>query len=134
MRMLESGFAQVSLGILLAVGTVVSTTGEAAARTRFDGLWTVSIVTQRGNCDRSYRYPVAIANGVVQQANQGDGSVAISGRVTGNGSVAVSVRRGDQMARGSGRLNSVAGQGQWLSPTSGCAGYWSAERRMYSGF
>jgi hypothetical protein len=94
----------------------------------------VAIVTQRGNCDGSYRYPVAITNGVVQAANQGDASVAIIGRVTGSGAVAVSVRRGDQFARGSGRLNTVAGRGQWLSPTSGCAGYWVAERRIYPAY
>jgi hypothetical protein len=119
----------VIFGLALAM-SAVSVTSEALARTRFDGLWSVAIVTQRGNCDRSYRYPVAIANGVVQQAEQGDASVAIIGRVAGNGAVAVSVRRGDQFARGSGRLSTVGGQGQWLSPTSGCAGYWVAERRV----
>jgi hypothetical protein len=135
MRMSKSGFAQASFAIVLVAGTVVGNASEAVARTRFDGLWSVSIVTQRGNCDRSYRYPVAIINGVVQQAQyQGDTSVAIMGRVTGSGAVAVSVRRGDQFAHGSGRLNTVAGQGQWLSPTSGCAGYWVAERRGYPGF
>jgi hypothetical protein len=126
-------FTQATCGLLLAASVVVSVAGEAVARTRFDGLWSVSIVTQRGNCDRSYRYPVAITNGVVQHADQGDPSVAISGRVSGSGAVAVSVRRGDQYARGSGRLSTITGQGQWLSPTSGCAGYWSAERRIYSG-
>jgi hypothetical protein len=110
---------------------VVGFASEGTARTRFDGLWSVSIVTQQGSCDRSYRYPVAITNGVVQQAvNQSDASVAIAGRVSGSGAVAVSVRSGDQFARGSGRLNAVSGQGQWLSPTSGCAGYWVAERHV----
>jgi len=125
------GFAQACSGLLLATAAVVGLASEAGAGTRFDGLWSVSIVTQRGNCDRSLRYPVAITNGVVQQAvNQSDASVAINGRVTGSGAVAVSVSSGGQFARGSGRLNAVGGQGQWLSPTSGCAGYWVAERRI----
>jgi hypothetical protein len=132
---MKSGFARATAVALLAASAVVSVASNAVARTRFDGLWSVSIVTQRGNCDPSYRYPVAITNGVVQQAaNQGDMSVTITGRVTGGGAVAVSVRRGDQFARGSGRLSAVAGQGQWLSPTSGCAGYWVAERRVYPAY
>jgi hypothetical protein len=135
MRAAKGGFARAAFGLLFAASAVVGVAGEAVARTRFDGFWSVAIVTQRGNCDRSYRYPVAIINGVVQQAaNQGDASVAIIGRVTGSGAVAVNVRRGDQFARGSGRLNTVAGQGQWLSPTSGCTGYWVAERRISPAF
>ena len=131
MQSVKGGFLRRTFGLLCAASVVVGVGSEALARTRFDGLWSVAIVTQRGNCDRSYRYPVAIINGIVQQAaNLGDGSVAIAGRVAGSGAVAVSVRRGDQFARGSGRLNTVGGTGQWLSPTSGCAGYWVAERRI----
>jgi len=130
MQAVNGGFLRRTFGLLLAASAVVAVGSEAVARTKFDGLWSVAIVTQRGNCDRSYRYPVAIMNGVVQGANTGDASVAIAGRVAGSGAVAVSVRRGDQFARGSGRLNTVAGTGQWLSPTSGCAGYWVAERRI----
>ena len=135
MQAAKDGFVRRTFGLLLAASAVVGVASEAVARTRFDGLWSVSIVTQQGNCDRSYRYPVAITNGVVQQAaNQADASVAIIGRVTGSGGVAVSVRRGDQFARGSGRLNTVAGTGQWFSPSSGCAGYWVAERRIYPAY
>jgi hypothetical protein len=128
------GFTRAAFGLFLAASASINVASEASARTRFDGIWSVSIVTQRGNCERSYRYPVAITNGVVQAAGQGDASVAIAGRVTGSGAVAVSVRRADQFAHGSGRLNSVAGQGQWFSPSSGCAGYWVAERRDYSAY
>ena len=128
MQSVKGRFLRRTFGLLLAASAVLAVGSEAVARTKFDGLWSVAIVTQRGNCDRSYRYPVAIINGIVQQA--GDASVAIAGRVAGSGAVAVSVRRGDQFARGSGRLNTVGGTGQWLSPTSGCAGYWVAERRI----
>ena len=68
MRTGKLGFAQACSGLLLATAAVVGLASEAGAGTRFDGLWSVSIVTQRGNCDRSLRYPVAITNGVVQQA------------------------------------------------------------------
>ncbi|HEV3371537.1 MAG TPA: hypothetical protein VG145_03250, partial [Xanthobacteraceae bacterium] len=33
----------------------------AAATPNYDGLWSVVIVTEKGSCDRAYRYPVRIA-------------------------------------------------------------------------
>ena len=30
---------------------------------RFDGTWSVEIITEAGTCDRAYRYPVRIENG-----------------------------------------------------------------------
>ncbi len=35
----------------------------AIARTPFDGLWSVSIITDAGDCDRAYRYALRIQNG-----------------------------------------------------------------------
>ena len=46
---------------------------------RYDGLWSVSIVTEKGDCDRGYRYPIRISNG--QLANAGDTAFTISGKV-----------------------------------------------------
>jgi len=130
MRPTKCTVARAMFGFLVGAGTVAVMADEAGARTRFDGLWSVSIVTERGNCERGYRYPVAIVNGVVQHAsNEGDASFSIAGRVVTSGAVSVSVRRGDQFAQGSGRLNVSAGEGRWVSPTSGCAGHWIAQRR-----
>ena len=126
MRPTKSPVARTTFGLLLGTSVVIGMVTVAAARTRFDGIWSVSIVTERGNCERGYRAPVAIVNGVV--APSGEGSFSIAGRVGGSGAVRVSVRRGDQFAQGSGRLGAFTGQGRWVSPTSGCAGYWTAER------
>jgi hypothetical protein len=128
MRPTKYPVARTTFGLLVGASAVVSMVDVAAARTRFDGLWSVSVVTERGNCDRGVRYPVAIVNGVVERA-PGEGDFSVAGRVAGSGAVRVSVRRGDQFAQGSGRLNTSAGEGRWFSPTSGCAGYWTAQRR-----
>jgi hypothetical protein len=128
MRPTKSFVARATFGLLLGTSAVVSLVTVAAARTRFDGVWSVSIVTERGNCERGYRAPVSIVNGVVEHASSGDQSFSIGGRVGTSGAVRVSVRRGDQFAQGSGRLGSSTGQGRWVSPSSGCAGYWTAER------
>ena len=37
----------------------------ATARTPFDGAWSVLIITDRGTCDRAYRYALRIADGRV---------------------------------------------------------------------
>ena len=42
----------------------------AASVPNYDGLWSVVIMTQRGTCDRAYRYPVRIARGTL--VNAGD--------------------------------------------------------------
>jgi hypothetical protein len=88
-------------------------------------LWSVVIVTERGTCDRAYRYPIRISRGTV--LNAGDSPVNISGRVGGNGAVTVIVSHGNQRATGSGRLNGANGGGSWSGGE--CSGRWEAERR-----
>ena len=125
-------FARAIVGFLFGASAIVGIADQAAAHTRFDGLWSVAIVTEQGSCQRGYRYPVAIVNGIIEQApEESNSSFAIAGRVATSGAVRVSVRSGDQLAHGSGRLRAAIGQGRWTSPTSGCAGYWTAERRRY---
>jgi hypothetical protein len=119
-----------AIAATLLGASAIAVSLPAAARTPFDGLWSVLIVTESGDCDRGYRYPVAIVNGSVQHApNEGDQSFVIAGRVATGGAVRVSVRRGEQYAEGSGRLTPSTGEGRWRSPSGGCSGYWQAERR-----
>src|ERR1041384_5502952 len=51
----------------------------------------VLIVTQKGTCDRAYRYPVKIDNGSVGYA--GSASFTVSGKVGDNGAVTRRVAR-----------------------------------------
>jgi hypothetical protein len=115
----------------LAAVVLAATSAAPAARaaTPFDGAWSVLIVTQQGECDRAYRYPVRIQNGVVTYG--GEASFNISGRVTGNGAVKVSVSRGSARADGSGRMSGSSGSGSWkgTSSNASCSGTWTAERR-----
>ena len=75
----------------------------AAAKPNFDGNWSVLIVTEKGTCDRAYRYPVKIENGSVGYA--GSASFTVSGKVGDNGAVTVTVARGSQSANGTGRMS-----------------------------
>ena len=104
-------------------------TAAASAATPYDGSWSVLIITQSGNCDAGYRYPLKIDNGKVAYA--GDGSFAVSGQVGSGGVVSVSISRGDRKANGSGKLTASGGAGKWSggSPGAACSGRWEAERK-----
>ena len=71
--------ALAALGILAAT---VPASAPASARSNFDGTWSVLIVTQKGTCDRAYRYPVKIENGTVGYA--GSASFNVTGKVGQN--------------------------------------------------
>jgi hypothetical protein len=115
--------AAVCLAVLAAEAT------PARAQAAFDGAWSVLVVTESGTCDRAYRYAVNIDKGVVRYA--GEAGINLSGKVSGNGAVSVTVRRGEQVANGTGRMNNASGTGKWSgkSGTQQCAGTWEAERR-----
>jgi hypothetical protein len=117
-----AGFSSVFLTICL-FGLPVAT-----ARTPFDGAWNLLIVTDRGTCDRAYRYALRIADGKVYYE---DPSFSVSGGVDGAGRVRVAVSAGGQSASGYGQLSGNYGQGSWSgrSSTSQCSGHWEAERR-----
>lgn len=94
-----------------------------------DGNWSVLIITEKGDCDRAYRYPLAVSDGHVRYA--GDSSANVSGTVNASGAVKVSIRLGDKGANGSGRLSGSAGSGTWQGAGGGasCSGRWEAEKR-----
>lgn len=95
----------------------------------FDGLWSVLIITEKGTCDRGYRYAVRIKGGRVGHADPANSSFRISGSVGGGGAARVTVARGNQSASGSGRLTRNGGAGRWHSSKGECSGIWQAERR-----
>ena len=99
----------------------------SAPKVSFDGSWSVLIVTEKGKCDRAYRYPVKIDNGAVGYA--GTASFNVTGKVGANGAVTVTVSRGDKSATGTGRMSATDGAGIWTAASGECSGTWTAERR-----
>jgi hypothetical protein len=121
-------FAAPALAALAILSVAVPVSAPAAgAKGTYDGTWSVLIVTEKGTCDRAYRYPVKIDNGAVGYA--GDASFTVSGRVQPTGAVTVTVARGTQSANGSGRLSPTGGTGSWVAGSGECSGTWTAERR-----
>jgi hypothetical protein len=93
-----------------------------------DGTWSVLIITEKGTCDRGYRYPVKIARGVVAHADPDNSSFNIRGRVR-SGRINVTVSRGSQSASGTGRINATGATGTWRAASGDCSGTWTAEKR-----
>ncbi len=100
-------------------------TAPVQATGSYDGRWSVLIVTEKGDCDRAYRYPIEVKGQSL--VNAGNTAFDIAGKVAGDGSVAVRISYGDKSASGSGHLNGSSGEGRWSG--GGCAGSWMAERR-----
>ena len=46
----------VALGATIPAGAVI-------AKSNYDGVWSVSIITESGTCDRGYRYRIRVVNG-----------------------------------------------------------------------
>jgi hypothetical protein len=119
-------------GVLAAVAAAPADAGaskHAYVRSRaYDGLWSVSIYTEAGPCDASYRYPARIVGGRIRQADN-DFSYQISGVVISSGAIAVMVSQGGQNATGYGKLRGARGYGRWSIGGNTCYGTWSAMRR-----
>ncbi|MDO8875531.1 MAG: hypothetical protein Q8M24_18740 [Pseudolabrys sp.] len=101
--------------------------GFAAAA--HDGNWSVLVITEKGACDKAFRYNVGVAGGQVRY--HGDTAVSFNGTVAPNGAVKVNIRLGEQGANGTGRLSATSGTGTWrgVGGAGECTGRWEAERR-----
>ena len=100
----------------------------AFARTPYDGTWSVSIITDAGDCQGSFRYAVTIVDG---RLLYNDPDFDVFGEVDGHGAVIVRIKAGESEANGTGRLSGNYGDGEWSgrSSTMSCSGHWEAERR-----
>lgn len=123
----QTACALTALAILGLSAVPTSSAPIASGKANFDGHWSVLIVTEKGTCDRAYRYPVRISGGSVGYA--GEASFDVTGRVMPNGAVTVTVAKAGQSASGSGRLSATDGSGHWRTASGECSGTWSAERR-----
>jgi hypothetical protein len=115
-----------ALFALVAASATIASTSTFAVPA-YDGLWSVSIITEKGTCD-AYRYPIRIQNGVL--ANAGNVQINIAGKVQPTGAITVTVSAAGKSASGSGRLSGDLGGGHWSG--GDCSGTWTAERRNVS--
>ena len=79
-----------------------------------------SHITEKGDCDRGYRYPIRISNGSL--INAGDFVFKVGGNVNPNGAITVSVSAGGKSANGSGKLAGDSGGGSGAAANAPVAG------------
>jgi hypothetical protein len=92
-----------------------------------DGIYAVQIVTEKGTCDRSYLWTIAISGGRVSAT--GSTPMEASGQVNPQGNVSLAFRGFNAVAHVVGKMNGKRGSGTWSSPTMACAGTWRALRQ-----
>jgi hypothetical protein len=109
-----------------ALVIAATTFDMAAAGSAYDGAWSLTIVTERGNCDATYYFQVQVTDGIVSHPNL----VKFRGRVSSGGRAYVSVSVMDKSASGSGKLSRTSGRGHWTgrSGNDRCSGSWTALR------
>lgn len=126
---LSTAVIAATLAATLAAGPADAAKRKVAVPHRYDGRWSIEVVTQDGPCDRAYRYGVQIERG---EASYAGGEFAISGRVSASGGVRAVISRGSDRAQVSGQLaRSGTGSGTWQTAGGliSCSGSWSAVRR-----
>ena len=115
-------------GVLIASGFAVLAPAVQAQVRKFDGTWSVEVVTEQGSCDRAYRYSIRIENGRARYG--GPEAFDVTGQVRSSGAVTGSIARGNDRANVTGRLQGEVGAGTWsTSGSRTCSGRWNAERR-----
>src|ERR1700724_4189059 len=81
---------------------VAAIPSAARAANSNDGMWSVTIFTQAGNCPSSLRYGVRVVRGRVFGDDQ---SYQVNGTVAANGATRVTVYEQGHSASGPGRLD-----------------------------
>jgi len=107
---------------LIVSAFAFSAVPASAADNPYDGLWTVTIVTNSGNCEPTARYPLTVSEGRVTAPG-----ADVTGKVGPQGLVRVSI--GPAFANG--QLSGNTGSGKWNGASGGvpCSGRWEASRQ-----
>ena len=118
--------SQTTTALAVVIGSAWPMTPAVAQTSKFNGKWSVQVLTEKGDCERVYRYPIAIQNGVVRY--DGPEDFGASGSVAANGAIRGSITRDTLRADVTGRLSGGSGAGTWRT-SGGCSGNWNAEKR-----
>lgn len=116
----------VALAALIGAFVLTQPT-QIRAGSKFDGAWSLVVMTRTGPCDAAYRFSGQIVNGVILYSGSG---LDFTGRVRPSGSALLRVSSGSNYAVAHGRLTVRSGSGTWRgqTPNGYCTGTWRATR------
>ncbi len=120
------------LALLACLFVAVDAARAAPARAApaHDGSWAIEIVTERGACERLYRYYVEVDGQAVRlRSMTGETSPATTGLVGADGRIKATLGQAADPVNVTGRLAATSGTGVWSAPARQCTGRWSAHKR-----
>jgi hypothetical protein len=115
--------------VVLATVAAAPDVADAARRRAggtYDGTWNVQFTPRAGNCHSTYNAPFIVSG--TRLTSGGGGKV--TGGISRNGAVSVTISVGASVASGRGRLAGNSGAGNWSGIITGdrCSGIWQASR------
>jgi hypothetical protein len=112
--------------LVAAPGAADAARARRAAGGNFDGTWNVAFTPRAGNCSQTYSAPFIVSGTRVMSGGGGK----VTGGVSRNGAVSVTISVGASVANGRGRLAGNSGAGSWSGIITGdrCSGIWQASR------
>jgi hypothetical protein len=110
------------LAAVAVLGIAVLDAHPAGAKTPYDGIWNVTIVTKSGSCEPTVRSTLTVTDGRISAPGSD-----VAGTIGREGLVRVSING----AYANGQLNGNAGGGKWNGASAGvpCSGRWEASRQ-----
>ncbi len=112
-------FKQAAAALLFA--SMLSPAAQAGGS--YDGVWSVSLLTKSGDCDRSVVSQIQIRDGRV---NENLLYARIVGNIGGNGVVSLQVVRGNDSLNAYGTVDGTRASGSWTAAGRNCTGSWTA--------
>ena len=110
------------IGLVLFASVLTGAAAPALAQSPYDGLWTVTIVTNSGSCEPKASSTLTVTDGKISAAG-----ADVSGSVGREGLVKVSING----AYANGQITGNTGSGKWNGASAGipCSGRWQASRQ-----
>jgi hypothetical protein len=114
------GLFLIGFAIGMGVGNL-----PAPAANPYDGVWTVSLVTAKGDCPATEMLLVAVRNGAVEDL----GVIQTTGLISDHGAMNIRLKNGTNLLmRAQGFIKGSSGAGTWEAPPQRCFGRWTASR------
>jgi hypothetical protein len=110
------------IGLVLFASVLTGAISPVLAQSPYDGLWTVTIVTNSGSCEPSASSTLTVTDGKISAAG-----ADVTGSVGREGLVKVSING----AYANGQITGNTGSGKWNGASAGipCSGRWQASRQ-----
>lgn len=115
-------FPSRKLALALSLASTLALPATAGGNGKYDGSWSVSVVTEKGACD-GYTWTVVVAGDRLLRVEELP--VTATGTIAANGQARFQVA---SMVNADGQMSDRSGSGRWDAPSRSCSGRWRAAR------